>query len=281
MESAWANTMFQDIADGLTDSLTVDADGGMTGPFKHFDGGPNTPAITFDSDTSTGFYRNAVTGKIHYVRQGVDLGALNEGQVKARYIYYITDYFVEPIALEPPQFAPIIDLPAGAHQLTVTAPMFVQAWPSGSYADRDYTNKVLVSVESTGSGSAYLSSATKGNTNITPIAPYGANTGDLQNLSNAANTFDNSTLVLEVSQLYGVSAGNENTDSGMVLCVDMIVQTSAPATVSLGVSTTLTSTGLFAIGNKNWPNPPNAGNSPEWGAEFIHTILQAGEVLNA
>lgn len=57
IESSWANTTLEDIADALTDSLSRSGEGGMTAPLEFDDGTSGAPGITWESETSTGFYR--------------------------------------------------------------------------------------------------------------------------------------------------------------------------------------------------------------------------------
>lgn len=51
------NTIFQDLADALTNRLAVDGQSTATGVIKFANGSASAPALTFGSDTNTGFYR--------------------------------------------------------------------------------------------------------------------------------------------------------------------------------------------------------------------------------
>lgn len=53
----WANPTLADIADGLTNSLDRTGLGGMTAPFRIFDGTLGAPGLAFTNETSLGIYR--------------------------------------------------------------------------------------------------------------------------------------------------------------------------------------------------------------------------------
>jgi hypothetical protein len=57
ISSAWANPTMADVALALSESLDRYGRGGMLAPFKFADGELTAPAITFDSEPTTGFYR--------------------------------------------------------------------------------------------------------------------------------------------------------------------------------------------------------------------------------
>jgi hypothetical protein len=55
--STWANNLTADIATEITDSLSRSAKGPMLAPLKCTDGTVSLPSLTFNNETSTGFYR--------------------------------------------------------------------------------------------------------------------------------------------------------------------------------------------------------------------------------
>ena len=57
--STWANTTLSDVATELTSSLDRSGRGGMLAAMRGIDGSILSPAISFSSETSTGFYRSA------------------------------------------------------------------------------------------------------------------------------------------------------------------------------------------------------------------------------
>ena len=57
IQSAWANTTTDDIAQGITDSLDRNGRGGMIAPFRLVDGTVLQPAFAFASETGTGLYK--------------------------------------------------------------------------------------------------------------------------------------------------------------------------------------------------------------------------------
>lgn len=59
IEAVWANTTLADVAASLTQSLDRQGRGGMQAPLQHMDGSALVPAITFENDPNTGFYRPA------------------------------------------------------------------------------------------------------------------------------------------------------------------------------------------------------------------------------
>jgi phage-related tail fiber protein len=58
--SNWANTTLNDIANGLTLSLPRDGQAPMTGTLRIMDGSASTPSVAFNSETSTGLFRQGV-----------------------------------------------------------------------------------------------------------------------------------------------------------------------------------------------------------------------------
>lgn len=56
---AWANGTLNDITTAMTDSLSRTGQGGMTNPLQLPNGAVALPALTFSTETSLGFYRNA------------------------------------------------------------------------------------------------------------------------------------------------------------------------------------------------------------------------------
>jgi hypothetical protein len=57
IESVWANTSLDDIAQSLTDSLDRYGRGAMVGPFRFADGTVGQPGAAWTAETGTGFYR--------------------------------------------------------------------------------------------------------------------------------------------------------------------------------------------------------------------------------
>jgi hypothetical protein len=73
IESVWANTSLDDIAQSLTDSLSRTGQGGMTAPLRFVDGAVGAPGFAWQAETGTGFYRES-TGVMSVAVQGVKLG---------------------------------------------------------------------------------------------------------------------------------------------------------------------------------------------------------------
>lgn len=73
IESGWANTTNDDIAQSLTDSLSRTGQGGMVGPFRVVDGVAATPGLAFVAETGTGFYRESA-GVMSVSVQGTKIG---------------------------------------------------------------------------------------------------------------------------------------------------------------------------------------------------------------
>lgn len=59
ISSTWANNTLADLASALTDSLSRTGDGGMQAPLELTDGAIGAPALTWASDTTSGWYRSA------------------------------------------------------------------------------------------------------------------------------------------------------------------------------------------------------------------------------
>lgn len=57
ISTTWANTTLADIASALTGSLSRSGQGGMSAPLQCTDGSVSFPAITFNNETTSGFYR--------------------------------------------------------------------------------------------------------------------------------------------------------------------------------------------------------------------------------
>ena len=58
IESSWANSTLDDIADALTDSLSRTGQGGMLTEFRFADGSAAQPGLSWTTETNTGFYRD-------------------------------------------------------------------------------------------------------------------------------------------------------------------------------------------------------------------------------
>jgi hypothetical protein len=59
IESTWANTTLNDLANEMTNSLARNGAGGMTAPFKLFDGTEAAPGLAFTLEPATGLYRES------------------------------------------------------------------------------------------------------------------------------------------------------------------------------------------------------------------------------
>ena len=57
LADGWANPTLQDIAVALSDSLSRSGNGGLQAPLRFPNGVQNTPAITFNDQTTIGFWR--------------------------------------------------------------------------------------------------------------------------------------------------------------------------------------------------------------------------------
>lgn len=71
IESAWANTTMDDLAAGLTDSLSRSGAGGMLAPLKGVDGTVTLPAFSFTNFPNQGLYA-AASGDVRMSVAGVD-----------------------------------------------------------------------------------------------------------------------------------------------------------------------------------------------------------------
>lgn len=59
IESTWANTLANDLASEITNSLDRNGRGGMLAPFKLSDGSSGAPAFSFTNEPTSGIYRSA------------------------------------------------------------------------------------------------------------------------------------------------------------------------------------------------------------------------------
>jgi hypothetical protein len=57
IESTWANSTNDDLAQAVTDSLSRTGQGGMTAPLRFVDGAVGAPGFAWQTETTTGFYR--------------------------------------------------------------------------------------------------------------------------------------------------------------------------------------------------------------------------------
>lgn len=77
----WANTTLDDVKVALTDSLSRSGKGGMTAPFRLTDGTVSAPAFSFNTETTTGFYR-AAAGDIRITVQGADAAQFTASNIR-------------------------------------------------------------------------------------------------------------------------------------------------------------------------------------------------------
>ena len=70
IESDWANTTTDDLANAISDSLSRTGQGGMTAPFRIIDGTAATPSLSFINEPSSGLFRQA-SGVVAMSIQGV------------------------------------------------------------------------------------------------------------------------------------------------------------------------------------------------------------------
>ena len=56
IESAWANTTMDDLANSMTDSLDRQGRGGMLAPFRGVNGTAGQPAYSFTQHSQSGWY---------------------------------------------------------------------------------------------------------------------------------------------------------------------------------------------------------------------------------
>lgn len=59
IQSAWANTTMEDVAEALTNSLDRNGRGGMLAPFKFFDGSEQAPGAAWATEPTTGLWRES------------------------------------------------------------------------------------------------------------------------------------------------------------------------------------------------------------------------------
>lgn len=71
IDSAWANSTLEDIANELTNSLSRTGAGGMIAPFRIADGANTAPGLSFLNETSSGLYRSG-TASVWMAIQGVN-----------------------------------------------------------------------------------------------------------------------------------------------------------------------------------------------------------------
>ena len=72
IESVWANTSLDDLAQAVTDSLSRTGQGGMTAPLRFVDGIVSTPGFAWQSEPGTGLYRES-TAVMSAAVQGVKI----------------------------------------------------------------------------------------------------------------------------------------------------------------------------------------------------------------
>lgn len=82
IESDWANSTMNDVAQAMTESLSRTGEGGMLVPLTFLDGGVSNPAISFTAEPTTGIYRAgtndvrmsvASTDRMRWTSSGVQL----------------------------------------------------------------------------------------------------------------------------------------------------------------------------------------------------------------
>jgi hypothetical protein len=78
IESVWANTTLDDVAQSLTDSLDRYGRGSMVGPFRFADGSLVAPGCSWTAETSSGFARLG-TGVMAAVILGAEAAEFNVG----------------------------------------------------------------------------------------------------------------------------------------------------------------------------------------------------------
>lgn len=130
------NENYSDIGDEITNSVAADGQTTMSGNLKHANGTAALPAITFGSDTDTGFFRAAENSI------GLALGGV-------QYIVITTATAVFAMTIQ----APNLPFPSG------TAMLFVQtAAPTGwtkSGVHNDKALRVVTGAASSGGSSAF------------------------------------------------------------------------------------------------------------------------------
>jgi len=95
--TSWANPTMADLADGLTNSLDRTGLGGMTAPFRIFDGTISAPGLAYTNEVTLGIYRpssatmgfvsggisyfqvgpNGVTSQVKLIHRGIDIWPLS------------------------------------------------------------------------------------------------------------------------------------------------------------------------------------------------------------
>jgi hypothetical protein len=163
----WGNTTLADVAAALTDSLSRSGKGGMTAPLRFADGAVGAPAITFATETTTGFYRPSA-GELRVSILGVQVLAINgSGVTSVQPVYgpapafganngqlvpcsYVDTYYA-PLAspaLTGVPTAPTAAINTNTNQIATMAALYnqVQALPAGALpslagnADKYLTN---------------------------------------------------------------------------------------------------------------------------------------------
>lgn len=74
IESVWANTSLDDLAQALTDSLDRYGRGAMVAPLRYVDGTVGAPGFAWQAETGTGLYRESA-GVMSVAVQGTKRGA--------------------------------------------------------------------------------------------------------------------------------------------------------------------------------------------------------------
>jgi len=103
IQSSWANTTLEDIADGITDSLDRNGRGGMLAALEFADGTVSLPGITWSNELTTGFYR-AATGDMRVAALGSEVAAFTSSNIE----------FSNPVGIN--------DVPSGDAQLQIDNP---------------------------------------------------------------------------------------------------------------------------------------------------------------
>jgi hypothetical protein len=82
ISSTWANNSLADIASALTDSLSRTGDGGMQAPLELDNGAIGAPALTWATETTSGWYRQAA-GNFRFSVSATDVLTLTTGGLVA------------------------------------------------------------------------------------------------------------------------------------------------------------------------------------------------------
>jgi hypothetical protein len=80
ISSTWGNNTLADIASALTDSLSRTGDGGMQAPLELDDGAVGAPALTWATETTSGWYR-AAAGDFRFSVSAADVLRVRSGTV--------------------------------------------------------------------------------------------------------------------------------------------------------------------------------------------------------